>query len=324
MQLFPGRNAYLLVLIVAVVDAIWLAFSNVSFAGSELVLLSVQVVFVIVLSTVIERRTFSSPTMERLSGRLVHFMQGIAFLLAAWVSLRILNQASMWFDLPYTDRLLIHWDGFLPVDWHSYFRFVQLNPGVQLVLDYSYTSLSMVSFVGFVLLVWIGDMKRARYFMETFMVVALVCTAIGVFLPAKGAVATYFGDVSSIAHFKTVPGVYAIDALNQMRSGLPHTLHIGAMPGLTVFPSFHTAAGIVLAISFWRTSFFPAVLAYTVVMIAATPVFGAHYFIDLIAGTIVACLICAAFAFMPFYKGLFARRDAEEDWEPAREGAVSF
>lgn len=324
MQLFPGRNAYLLVLIVAVVDAIWLAFTNVSFAGSELILLALQVAIVIALSKAIERRTFTNPTMEKLSGRLVHFMQGVAFLLIAWVTLRVLNQASMSFGLPYTDQLLIHWDGFLPVDWHSYFRFVQVNPGVQLILDYSYTSLSVVSFVGLVLLIWNNDVKRARYFMETFMIVALVCTAIGVFLPAKGAVATYFGDVSSIAHFKTVPGVYAIDALNQMRSGLPHTLHIGAMPGLTVFPSFHTAAGIVLAISFWRTSLFPVVFAYTVVMIAATPVFGAHYFIDLIAGVIVAGVICVAFAFMPFYKGMFARREAREEWEPSCEGAVSF
>ncbi|NIJ42720.1 membrane-associated phospholipid phosphatase [Parvibaculum indicum] len=324
MQLFPGRNAYLLVLIVAAVDAIWLAFSSVSLAGSEFVLLSVQVAILLVLSWAIERRSFSAPVMERLSGRLVHFMQGIAFLLVAWVALRVLNQASMSFDLPLTDKMLIHWDSFLPIDWHSYFRFVQLNGGVQTVLDYSYTSLSAVSFIGLVLFVWKNEMKRARYFMETFMIAAVVCTAIGVFLPAKGSVATYFGDVSSIAHFKTVPGVYAIDALNQMRSGLPHTLRIGEMPGLTVFPSFHTAAGIVLAVSFWRTSLFPAVFVYTVVMIAATPVFGAHYFIDLIAGAVVAVAICAAFAFMPFYKGMFARRDAREDWEPSCEGAVSF
>jgi membrane-associated phospholipid phosphatase len=50
------------------------------------------------------------------------------------------------------------------------------------------------------------------------------------------------------------------------------------------------------------------VLAYTVVMIASTPIFGSHYFVDLIAGTAVALAVMATIRNQPRYAALRPQR----------------
>ena len=40
-------------------------------------------------------------------------------------------------------------------------------------------------------------------------------------------------------------------------------------------------------------------------MIAATPVFGGHYFVDLVAGAALAAAVVATFAALPAHRGLF-------------------
>ncbi|HTV72074.1 MAG TPA: phosphatase PAP2 family protein [Rhizobiaceae bacterium] len=78
------------------------------------------------------------------------------------------------------------------------------------------------------------------------------------------------------------------------------------MPGLVTFPSFHTAAGIVVAWCLRRTLFYWPGVVYSVAMIASTPVFGGHYFIDVIAGAFVAFAVLAMVARFPRYSQLHA------------------
>lgn len=178
-------------------------------------------------------------------------------------------------------------------------------------MDYSYTSLTFFSFWAFIILIIQKDLKRTRFFLETFLFTAVICTAIGMFFPAKAAVAMYYGDAKTLANLDTLPGVYHIEAMQRLRSGMPFALDLNDLPGLVTFPSFHTAAGIILVISFWRTILFPIVLVYSAIMIASTPVLGGHYFVDLIGGTVVAVLVAFAFGALPAYRGLFVQASAE-------------
>ena len=61
--------------------------------------------------------------------------------------------------------------------------------------------------------------------------------------------------------------------------------------GLITFPSFHAALGVIFARAFWSVPWlrWPA-LAVNLLMIAATPVNGGHYFVDVAAGGAVACV----------------------------------
>ena len=67
------------------------------------------------------------------------------------------------------------------------------------------------------------------------------------------------------------------------------------LEGLVAFPSFHTAAGLLYIWAFWplRLLRWPAIVV-NCAMIATTPLGGAHYVIDLLAGAVVAFAAIAA------------------------------
>lgn len=224
-------------------------------------------------------------------------------------------------NFPYVDEILIRWDGTLGISWEKYFHFVQNNNFISTIMGYSYISLTFFSFLGFFILVIQVDLKRTRFFLETFLFTAVICTAIGMLFPAKAAVAMYYGHATTAANLATLPGVYHIEPLEQLRSGAAFSLDLNNLPGLVTFPSFHTAAGIILVISFWRTALFPIILAYSAIMIASTPVLGGHYFVDLIGGTAVAVLVAYVFGSLPFYKGMFAQAGTDPgSTRPATSG----
>ncbi len=313
MQVFPGRVSYFLILAIALTDFIWMRIANITFPAHQLIL---PVLIVGVLSSVglvVDRMTYSDARTEKIVFSIGYLFQGIIFLELSWIFIRLFDYVTMTTAFPYADSLLIGWDKVLGLDWGAYFRFVEDHSLVRDILGDSYTTLSLVSFVSFLLLIFMGTLKRTRYFLEVVLFTAIICTAIGMFFPAKAAVAMYYGDATTLANLTSLPGVYHIEHLERLRSGGPILLDLNHLPGLVTFPSFHTAAGIVLAISFWRTRLFPVALPYSLVMIAATPVFGGHYFIDLIAGAAVAVLVASVFASLPFYKGLFARTDLAVD-----------
>jgi membrane-associated phospholipid phosphatase len=77
--------------------------------------------------------------------------------------------------------------------------------------------------------------------------------------------------------------------IERLRGELPPTLLLSDLPGLTTFPSFHTAMGlIVIWCARGSRLLFAPMLALNALMIASTPVFGSHYFIDILAGAALA------------------------------------
>ena len=59
--------------------------------------------------------------------------------------------------------------------------------------------------------------------------------------------------------------------------------------GIITFPSFHAAAAILALWAFWGIWWLrPFALITNVSMLLATPVIGGHYFVDILAGILVA------------------------------------
>jgi len=183
-------------------------------------------------------------------------MQGMIFLQISWVVIRIFNHVSMTTNFKYSDNLLSESDRYLGLSWEAYFSFIQERSLLISVMDFFYTSLTVLSFGAFLVLMMQADIRRARYFLETFLVTAIICTAVGMFFPAKAAVATYLGNWPKFANFSSPPGLYHLGHLERLRGDAPFALDLQSLPGLVTFPSFHTAAGIILAASFWRTRLF--------------------------------------------------------------------
>lgn len=236
-----------------------------------------------------------------------NLFEGLLFLQLTWLNLRLLNHLTMMLPVPFWDDTLIRWDQALGFDWLAYFDWVHARPALITLLDYSYTSLTALSVVALLGLILMGQPTRARYFCDIFFVTAVICIVAGAFFPALAAVHTQVADLSAYPNFPFAPGVYHLQHLDALRDPSAEVvLRAGALPGLVTFPSFHTSGGILLCCAYARTWLFVPVLGYAAVMIASTPVFGGHYFIDLIAGSAVALAVAAYYAQKPAYRSLFA------------------
>lgn len=234
----------------------------------------------------------SSKRFPRLLDSLKKLIFGLVFLRLAWLNLRLLNHISMSTALPFADELLITWDGMIGLDWMAYFQLVHDQPKLARILSLSYTSLTPLSVIAYTALHIAGLANRARYFVELFFFTAVAAMLIGALFPAEAAVIAYELQLTDFPNYGKLPGTYHIEHMERLRaqSG-PIPLDVTRLPGLVTFPSFHTAAGVILCISTYATRAFFPVLLYAVVMIASTPILGGHYFVDLIGGALLACAV---------------------------------
>lgn len=83
-----------------------------------------------------------------------------------------------------------------------------------------------------------------------------------------------------------------------LRAGSLHALALPRLVGVLTFPSFHAVSAILYMWAFWPLAWFrPVTVAWNIAMIVATPMGGGHYFVDILAGILVAVLaILAALA----------------------------
>lgn len=248
----------------------------------------------------------------RFRQRMQLVLKGVVFIFVALATFRIFNHLTMSLAFPLADPLLDGWDKALGFDWMAYFAFVQAHALVAVILKVAYVGFDGASLLGFLALVWMGHACRVRYFCEIFLVTAAICTTIAMFFPAEAAVVHNFGYVSEMDGFGTVPGVYHMDQFLMLRAAETPSINLLAAQGLATFPSFHAAGGILLIAGFLKTRFSWIVIVFSVTMIASVPVFGAHYFIDVLAGTALAVAVSVLNAMRPCYRGMFTNATARK------------
>lgn len=238
-----------------------------------------------------DRLLLPRPVLER-----AHMaLDGLIFLQLCWLNLRLFNHLLMMIPFPKVDELLTGWDRALGFDWLAYFEWVHARPMLIEVLDLSYSSLTPLSVFALLGLIAMNRRIEARQFTITFFTTALICMIAGTAFPARAAVLHLIEDFSIYQNFSYLPGTYHIEHLTNLRTAGPETLWLdpNKLPGLVTFPSFHTASGILLIAAYRKTRLALPVWAYSLTMIASTPIFGSHYFVDLLAGTVIALAVVA-------------------------------
>ncbi len=218
-------------------------------------------------------------------------LEATAYLVAAWPLLRIFNHLIMINDVPLADATLASWDALFGFDWLSYAHFIDRQPILLTAFRLTYWGLSAYTSAFFILIFAFNLSNRAvvNEFITLFAVTAMACSIIGSFFPAEAAAIYYAPDLSEFRTFNPTGGSYHIEHLRALRSGLPIIIDTNSLPGLTTFPSFHTAMGMVCMYCTRHNSvIFPTSILVNLIMIFSTPVAGAHYLIDVIAGALVA------------------------------------
>jgi hypothetical protein len=192
---------------------------------------------------------------------------------------------------PLQDAALYAADKALGLDWRSYLDFVNDHPWLGGLLSFGYKMIRWPMFAIPLVLGLCGHALRLNQFVLAFALALAATTIMSAFVPA----------VAAFAHLGLTPADYAnihpladsehLADLRNLRAGAFAVLDIRQVTGIVTFPSFHAASCLLYAWALWRVWWMrPAALIANGLMLAATPIDGGHYFVDVAAGLTVAAV----------------------------------
>jgi hypothetical protein len=214
-------------------------------------------------------------------------------------------------NFPLQDHLFAGIDRSLGLDWKALLGWMNAWSNIHVAFSLSYLSFT-VQVIAIVLVLALADrLTQLRVFMLALIFSSSVCIAISALVPAEG-VWGYF-KLSQSDYPAIVPATRELhlSTFFGLRDGSYRLLSGLNSEGIITFPSFHAALGVIFMAIMWPI---PVVrwisVAMNGLMIAATPIDGGHYFIDVLAGVGIAVFCIAA-----------ARRIAAGAAEPAHANA---
>ncbi len=197
-------------------------------------------------------------------------------------------------NLPMMDASLLRLDRALGLDWRAYFDFIYQRPRLIAAVVIGYSAIGLPIFGIPLLLGATRDYRRLQQFILAFALALIVTTLISAFVPAIG---TYdqLGIKPDPAIF--TPGSYLdqLRDLPRLRDGSLREIDMKSLAGIITFPSFHAAAAVLFLWALWGAWWMrPFALIANGAMLAATPMGGGHYFVDVFAGVAVAVISIVA------------------------------
>ncbi len=220
---------------------------------------------------------------------------GIAQLVLITAIMAPLTYVAASTDLPMQDANLFAIDRALGFNWTAYVDYVEAHPTLAAFLNVGYNMIRWPIFAIPVVLAAIGAYRRIEELTFAFGAALAVTTILSALVPAIGVYQQIGLDPASLQHIN--PGAY-LDQLRDLpptRDGMLRHLELLGLGGIVTFPSFHAASVVLYVWALWPARWFrPIVLIVNGLMLAATPVNGGHYFIDLIAGMAIAAAAIVA------------------------------
>jgi hypothetical protein len=233
-------------------------------------------------------REWRGAVFDRFLSLMFHVMLAVIFAALMMQQLGLFNHLAMSLPLPLQDERLMAWDRALGFDWNHYANLVAGTAWGRELLIFAYNSLiNLVLGTIIVVALWLGRVDRVNELAFLTFASGLVCVTVAALFPALSAWFTV-ATPQTRAMIGGQPGLEWIDQFHALRGSEPVIMDIPRMEGLATFPSFHTCLGLIMA---WcsRGRWTGAILGGLsgLAVIAATPVFGGHYLIDLLGGAVV-------------------------------------
>lgn len=233
-------------------------------------------------------------TVKRPDARIARLFRAVPeFTLITFLS-GALSYAAAAAGMPLWDTTFDAWDKAIGFDWPRTLAFHLAHSWLFPVLSLAYSSMLPQMAILPVALVTARAFGEADRFMLAFGFAALVTVAVSALMPALSA-GHFYGEATAApaalrSAWSWVPQIVAL------RAGDLTFVSMASAEGLVSMPSFHTVLAILFMIGFWHLPWlrWPAVVL-NLALIAATPIVGGHYLVDLIGGVVVA-LLARAFA----------------------------
>jgi hypothetical protein len=291
------RPVLLVTAIFAVVDTIWLPYSQVSLDSANYVELAK------VAGLLLAVYVIGKGVAVRLANDASHIGRRIAY---AAESLMILVRASVLFvplgfagglfmylsygaGLPLMDDTLARADAALGFDWPGFLAIVNSSPWLSAVLIISYHSVGPQMPALMLILAFRRNEERLLEFIGLVAITSLLTAAGMTLVPAAGAYAHFNPEPEMFDNLTRHAGMWHYAELMNLRSGEPFVFLAEQSKGMVTFPSFHTVLGIIItyAVRGYRW-LFPAVALLNAAMIVATLPEGGHHLVDVLAGIAIA------------------------------------
>ena len=228
-----------------------------------------------------------SPT--RRDPQVMFVLGGTAQMVLITVVMTPLTYVAASTNLPMQDASLFAIDRKLGLDWAAYVGFVDDHPALAAWLNYGYTMIRWPIFAIPVILAATRRYRRIEEFTFAFGLALIATTIISALVPANGVYAQVGLDPASLKNINPQPYLDQLRDLPPTREGVLRHLELLGLGGIVTFPSFHAASAVLYAWALWVVrGLRPIVILVNGVMLAATPLNGGHYFIDVIAGVTIA------------------------------------
>ncbi|MET3828008.1 membrane-associated phospholipid phosphatase [Sphingomonas sp. PvP055] len=199
----------------------------------------------------------------------------------------VLSYALAAHAAPLWDDVFAAADRRLGFDWHAIFAVADRSPALLWIGGVAYHSLTLQMIVCIVALAATDRIGTLRTTVAAAILTGFATILISAFMPALGNV------FDPAAYHLLWPSVAWIeqDMLLGLRDGSWRTVDLTQLMGIVSFPSYHATLAVILAwaqrdLRGWRV----AATVWAGVTILATPLFGGHYGVDVLAGLAMAVL----------------------------------
>ena len=194
--------------------------------------------------------------------------------------------------MPLQDAALDSMDRALGFDWKWLLEVMHRWPEFFEFMRVIYLSLSVQMTAVVLLLGFTGRLPWLRVYMLAFIFAALVTIAMSALFPAEGAW-LHYGLKSGAAAMPVSHTSWPV--FFGLRDGSFRLLMAVGSEGIITFPSLHAALAVILVAAFWPVPIARWLgVSINSLMLAATPIDGSHYFVDVLAGVGIAVLCLAA------------------------------
>jgi membrane-associated phospholipid phosphatase len=193
------------------------------------------------------------------------------------------------FDWPLQDPLFDLMDRLLGFNWRSLLSWMNAHWLLHPLFWTAYASFTVQASTTVVALAFSGRHLELRTFTLAFMLAAIMTIVISAFLPAEGIWGYYALTPADHPAIRPATRELHLAIFHGLRDGSFRQLMGMGSEGIVTFPSLHTALAVIFIMALWPVPVLRWIGAtVNVLMIIATPVDGGHYFIDGIAGIVLA------------------------------------
>jgi hypothetical protein len=210
------------------------------------------------------------------------FLYGFLYLAVTCVCGVLAAYALQRLAFPLQDHLLNQADLTLGMRWADVAHWVDAHPRLQSLLYVAYHSIALQIALPVLVFALAGEVRELRHYLLAFSIAFSVTIVVSALMPAAGPVAFVDRGAFEILRFT---GATPVDHLTRLREAGP--LVMTEFPGgIATFPSFHSTVAVLTPLALRRHRYvFAALVALDAAMLFGTVTEGAHYVVDVIAGS---------------------------------------